>query len=95
VRNGYTIKIINKRHQGRDFRLTVSGSVPAQLSILAAADETATVTVGPDRLASFRVFLTVPAADVRGESAQVTFVVSDTASGDQAVYDSVFRGPSK
>jgi cytochrome c oxidase accessory protein FixG len=96
VRNGYTLKVINKLHQERNFRLSVAGSLPAQVSVLGGetADEPV-LNVGPDRLASFRVFLTAPASALGGESTAITFAVSDPADGTQATYDSVFRGPAQ
>ncbi|HEY5598160.1 MAG TPA: cytochrome c oxidase accessory protein CcoG [Kiloniellales bacterium] len=96
VRNGYTLKVINKLHRARDFRLSVAGSLPVRISVLGGepADEPV-INVGPDRLVSFRVFLAAPATALRGESTSVTFTVTDPASGARATYDSVFRGPAR
>ena len=96
VRNGYTLKVINKEHQARALRLSVTGSLPVHMNIVGGepADEPV-INVGPDRLVSFRVFLTVPAKDLRGESAAITIGVSDPVTGAQATYDSVFRGPAQ
>jgi len=96
VRNGYTLKVINKLHQTRDLRLSVTGSLPVRMNVLGgvAADEPV-INVGPDRLVSFRVFLTVPAEELRGESTAITLIVADPVTGAQATYDSVFRGPAQ
>ncbi|MHA1599927.1 MAG: cytochrome c oxidase accessory protein CcoG [Alphaproteobacteria bacterium] len=96
VRNGYTLKIINKLHQARDLRLSVIGSLPVQMSMLGKTSaEDLAITIGSDRLASFRVFLTVPATALQSESAAVAFAISDPTTDIQVTYDSVFRGPAQ
>ena len=92
VRNGYTIKILNKRAEDAAFRLTVEGLPDAELKIVAATDiDPAALPVPGDRLASYRVFLS--AAAPKDGAADIEFRVEDLADGASATNDSIFRGP--
>ncbi len=96
IRNGYTLKVINKLHEARDYRLSVEGLDEIAVAVLGrAAGAEPRFTVKADRLASFRVFLTAPRAVLAGAAASVRFVVTDVEDGAQAAYDSVFRGPER
>jgi len=96
IRNGYTLKIINKEHDTRRFRLSVAGAAGATLDVVGVSDGGEPVlTVEPDRLASFRVYVTLPAKDLEGSSLPIDFVVEDTTSGARATYDGIFRGPER
>jgi len=96
IRNGYTFKIINKLHEQREFKLSVNGIKGAKLSVVGldlAPGDTPRFRVGPDKLASFRVFVEAPRASLTGVSTAFTFVLTDTASGAQARYSAIYRGP--
>ncbi len=97
VRNGYTLKISNKTHDGRNFVLTLDG--PAGATAMRVGGDTAGAAphfpVGPDQIASFRVFVTVPAGALTDESAALTMILSDPGSGTRAVEETSFRGPAK
>jgi cytochrome c oxidase accessory protein FixG len=83
IRNAYTVKILNKRHEPRLFRLQTQGLPEAQLSI-AGEGEAAALRVGTDDLREFRVLVTVPAPVLsRLETSPTSFrlVVTDVASG--------------
>ncbi len=96
VRNGYTLKIINKLHRTRALRLSATGPLPTRVSVLGnPSTDDPVMNVGADRLVSFRVFLTVPATALQGESTAVAFAISDSATDTQVTYDSVFRGPAQ
>jgi cytochrome c oxidase accessory protein FixG len=95
IRNGYTLKIINKLHDERRFALAVEGLGPVAVSVVGMEPTAEPVfAVKPDRLASFRVFLAAPRAAVADESMPIRFVITDPERGSRAVYDSVFRGPA-
>jgi cytochrome c oxidase accessory protein FixG len=97
IRNGYTVKIINKEHAERTFRLSVDGLSGHKISVIGMEDLTGDpmLTVMPDRLASYRVFISAPRADLKGESTSIDFVVTDVKSGVHVDYDAVFRGPKE
>ena len=99
VRDAYTIKILNKRAEPRDFRLTVAGLPGARLSIAeqdeAAADSATGVdlTVNPDSVGTFRALLHAPAGAVKGEAA-IVFTIRPSEGHEQPVTHPVtFHGP--
>jgi len=96
IRNGYTVKIINKEHDTRHFRLSVTGARGATLDVVGVSEGgEPIVAVEPDRLASFRVYVTLPAEELERSSVPIDFVVEDTTSGVRATYDGIFRGPER
>jgi len=96
VRNGYTIKIINKEYAERTFSLKVEGLDGYKIDVVGRdAEDVPLLPVKPDRLASFRVFVSAPAGELKGESTPITFKIGDTASGLEVSYDAVFRGPRR
>ncbi|RMD62523.1 MAG: cytochrome c oxidase accessory protein CcoG, partial [Alphaproteobacteria bacterium] len=96
IRNGYTLKIINKEHRERTFALTLEGLPDYRISIVGRETTSGApvLRVGADRLASYRVFVTVPAAALNAASMSVTFVLTDTETGVRTSTDNVFRGPA-
>jgi len=93
IRNGYTVKIINKQHQDRHFTLALEGLANVGIDIVGAELSAEDLPVGPDSLASFRVFVSAPRASLTETSSDVRFLVIDRDSGEQVAYNSVFRGP--
>ena len=94
IRNGYTFKIINKKHEQRHFDLAIEGLPGAEIKLIGAADGAPKFTVEPDRLASYRLYVLAPAAVAHG-SVDFSFVLSDSGDGQQVRYDATFRGPEK
>src|SRR5262245_54548494 len=83
VRNAYTVKILNKRHEPREFRLEAKGLPEAQLA-LAGSSGPGVLRVDTDDLRDFRVLVTVPAPALARLTASPTpfrLVVTDVASG--------------
>jgi len=84
IRNGYTIKILNKLHEPRMVVLSPEGMPGARLTIVGVDDgEGAPVRIGTDDLRELRVYVTVPAAEVkklRSSSTPISLVVRDAAS---------------
>ncbi len=94
IRNGYTLKILNKQHSVRSFQVSVEGLSDAELSAVGEGEGTnLEVSVKPDRLRSFRVFVTVPADKIDKEVTDIEFVLTDPSDGSVARNDSIFRGP--
>lgn len=85
IRNAYTVKILNKRHEPRNFRLHVLDLPEARLSIAGGVDA-GRFQVNTDDLRELRVFVTVTAtAASRMPKAGTTpfrLVVTDLASQD-------------
>ncbi|RMF15225.1 MAG: cytochrome c oxidase accessory protein CcoG [Alphaproteobacteria bacterium] len=100
VRNGYQLKVLNKSHDARDLKLSIEG-LPA-VSILRPLHEGPAdrIRVDPDDVAAVRLYLKVPKAVLRDSAfddgeAEVTFRLTDPASGSQAEAHSVFRVPTR
>ena len=83
IRNGYTVKILNKLHQPREFTLEVRGLPNAQLAIL-GVEPGAKIRVTTDDLREVRVFVTVPREALARIAEAITafaLVVRDAQSG--------------
>jgi cytochrome c oxidase accessory protein FixG len=99
LRNGYTIKLLNKAYETRNYALTVEGLADARLSIVAAeGGDAASIAVAPDGLRTIKAYVTLPrTAASRLPAAQnpLTFVVRDLADGAEIRHSTTFRGPEK
>ena len=99
IRNGYTLKILNKSRSEGLYELQVAGISEAKLTVVGHDGTTGEGSVElkakPDSVASFRVYVAAPRSTVRGESMPVTFTVRETQAGETATYSSVFMGPPR
>ena len=96
VRNGYTVKLLNKLYQPRAFNLRVEGLQEAELNIV--GHEGGVVPVPPDKLASVTLYVTLTKDAVRALSSQANafnFVVTDMVSGSRTEHAATFQGPPK
>jgi cytochrome c oxidase accessory protein FixG len=96
VRNGYTIRIVNKRLKYRDFIVSVDG-LPSTLvdfvGLPPRADGRQLVTVGPDQTKEVRVMVTDYSATPPPPSTSILFRLTDIDSGDIAEMRDHFFGP--
>lgn len=87
IQNNYTIRVVNKQNQERDYVLSVSG-------IEGIAIESATrFTVGPESVHSTPVSVIVPHKQATGGQAIEFQLVSTDGSDIRIVEESRFRGP--
>jgi cytochrome c oxidase accessory protein FixG len=96
IRNGYTVKILNKLHQPREFRLETRGLGGARLAIV-GMDAGAKIRVTTDDLREVRVLVTLPPAQVAhiGSNAiPFALVVRDVASGRETARTTQFQKPA-
>jgi cytochrome c oxidase accessory protein FixG len=96
VRNGYTLKILNKQRAERRYVLHVAGIPGAKLAVVGhdgAADSSVELDAKADSVASFRVYVAAPRGSLRGDSTPVTFTVREKQVGETASYNAVFMGP--
>jgi polyferredoxin len=94
LRNAYTIRIVNKRQQTREFSLSLSG-LPAGIvdfvGLPPRSDGRLVIEVGPDQTREVRVLVTDYGAG-GPESEPVIFRLTDVATGDQVLAgDHFFR----
>ncbi|RMF67936.1 MAG: cytochrome c oxidase accessory protein CcoG, partial [Alphaproteobacteria bacterium] len=100
IRNGYVVKILNKAHEERRFRLTLAGLPAYALVRPFAKGDPAILTVGPDDVGEFRVYVRIPRQAAhelapRAPEVGVTFVVRDPVSGAEARRESIFTLPRR
>ena len=93
IRNGYTVKILNKLHQTRHYRLTVDGLPGAVIKVVGRDDGEPLFTVKPDRLASFRILVWTARANLTGETTDIRLRLLDQDGGATAENETVFWGP--
>jgi len=96
LRNGYTVKIVNKANSIALFELNVQ-DLPG--AVLTEADEglgPATqlgLPVNSDSVGTFRVMFAGQPAALHDGAQAIDFVLSNTLTGEHTVYHSLFMGP--
>ena len=91
IRNGYTVKILNKSHALRQYALEVGGLPGMTVSVL--GEDGLVLPARPDTVATYRVYVTAPRTALGEKAEDLTFELTDRASGAEAKHKSVFRGP--
>src|SRR5690606_2655918 len=84
LRNGFTVKILNKQHHERSFHLGISGIEGSKMSIVGYGEPTAKIDVAPDDLRALKVHVTVPSAQrhlLDGSSTPFQLEVIDAVDG--------------
>jgi len=98
IRNGYTIKILNKSREARRFTLTLDTPSGAVLSAIGTeqAEPGAPVvfTIPSNAVAGHQVFVQLPSDLLESDAMDVAFVLTEDAGGESVRYVSSFRGPS-
>jgi polyferredoxin len=97
LRNGYTVKILNKLYEPRSFKIGIKGLAGATLSIIGhEKDADPLVPVAPDELQSVRLYVALNKAGVAAlpeTTKDFSFIVSDRENGTQAEHRANFQGP--
>jgi len=95
IRNGFTVKVLNKLRNYRDFRLTVEGLEGARMSVVGAPVDAqgALLRAGPDRVDHFRLFIRAPRRSLKGHATPFRLVLGDPGRNERIVYEAVFHGP--
>lgn len=94
IRNGFTLKVLNKLHEPRTFAVSLEGLPGGQLRL--GDQDVPEIAVPTDVMNEVRVFVTVPKADLsklRGDTSPFNFIVRDAASGTIATRKATFRRP--
>ena len=94
VRNAYTVKITNKLHDARIYRLSVEGLPGIDVSRVGGEDGLPIFRVGPDTIQGFRVLITARGADIPA-SRDLLFVIEDGASGETSTSESTFKAAKR
>jgi cytochrome c oxidase accessory protein FixG len=96
IRNGYTVKVLNKRAGARALRLSVDGLPGAGIWTAGSTEgptEFLMVDAGADRLATTKVFVRAEPKPSSGSRIAFRFVVTDDTTGERAEYETWFEGP--
>ncbi|WP_417429613.1 cytochrome c oxidase accessory protein CcoG [Kiloniella sp.] len=97
IRNGYTVKILNKERMQQQFLVTVTGLDFKDIKIndIENVGPVPVVDVKSDNLRSVHLFLTVDAQELETASEPITITVTNKETGYSVSNDSVFIGPNK
>ncbi len=99
IRNSYAVKVINKSRDEQHLQLTVDGLPGATLGFVGADIHNGAagtrLTVHPDSVGTFRIFLTVPAGIAPSGSKPIEFTAADATGRKRAAHDAVFVGPAR
>jgi cytochrome c oxidase accessory protein FixG len=97
VRNTFTVKILNKQYDTRQFDLRIEGIDGARLTVLGQEGQAAPrIEVVPDDLREVKAYVTVPAsalAGIKAETASFRFVARDVVDGKETARTASFRRP--
>jgi cytochrome c oxidase accessory protein FixG len=95
IRNGYTVKILNKAREPRAYELAVSGIAGPRVSVVGEEGRTAsdrvTLTARPDSVATYRVYVAAPRTG--RESAPIDFSIGTPDGRGRAHQSSSFVSP--
>lgn len=96
LRNGFTLKILNKQHGVRRFHLALADLDGASMSVVGFETKDPVIEVVPDDLRALKVLVTVPAAArdrLHGNATEFRFAIIDAGDGSVTYHDATFRGP--
>ncbi len=96
VRDGYTVRFLNKRTEPADFELAINGLPGATLtSVLAKTlpNGHLAVSVDADATLEIPVYVSTPANVTAPKSTPITFTATDLKTGEHSVVTDNFFGP--
>ena len=96
IRNGYTVKLLNKIPEPRTIVVTLQGLRGAEMNVMGInqpPDRSFVVNVEPDRLKTLRVFVRQPRDQIASTSQTFRFVVEDKSSFETDTYVATFEAP--
>jgi cytochrome c oxidase accessory protein FixG len=98
VRNGYTLRILNKRGEARSFALELGGLGGAALSVVGGDGKNGgAIEVPANELRTLKIYVSVPGNAARGlpEKSDLTLTVRDLGDGTASQRETTFRGPGR
>ncbi len=98
LRNGYTLKILNKDRVAKTFALGIEDLAGATLSVIGhepAPGQPILLEGRPDTVTSYRLYVTAPAAAVASHQQPIQLSLTDQADQTVARFETVFRGPER
>jgi cytochrome c oxidase accessory protein FixG len=98
LRNGYTFKILNMKREPKTYLLAASGLSGAEITVTGVQPQPSSsveLSVAPDEVGTFKVFVKAPPASLGGKLTDFTFVLTDLATRQMIEQRSVFTGPGQ
>lgn len=96
IRNGYTVKIVNKHQVARRFKVELTGIDGLKTTIVGHDDPTAAIEVGPSNVKALKVFTALPhdkAKALTSDSTPIKLTVTEVDGAASSSRDSSFRSP--
>jgi cytochrome c oxidase accessory protein FixG len=92
VRNGYTLKLMNRSLAPRTFLLSLEGVVPKGINVIGVGVVTQPVplAVDADKVRAVRILVTVAKSDLTPGSHEIHFVLVDPKTGERRAADAIF-----
>jgi cytochrome c oxidase accessory protein FixG len=97
IRNGYTVRILNKKHGVHKFAISIKGLKDPAISYVGIEAGEPPVAVKSDDVRAVKLYVTVPPKEVAQmpATANISFVVRDIADGAETTRHTNFKGPGK
>jgi cytochrome c oxidase accessory protein FixG len=96
IRNGYTVKLVNKHQVPRRFKIELTGIDGLTTTIVGHDDATAPIEVAPSNVKALKVFAALPREKARAltsDSTPVTLTVTEVDGNASSSRDTSFRSP--
>jgi len=97
IRNGYTFKILNMQREPKTYLLATDGLIGAEISVLGKHHDPGPyveLSVAPDDIGAFKLFVKAPMASLTGKSTPLGFYLIDLDTRESLTYEAVFNGPA-
>lgn len=105
IRNGFTLRVLNKTLRPRTFVLTARGLQDFTLALQGRdlEEQAVLLSVGPDSVRTVKAFISVPPEAVDGEAMDFSFVLIENVANEDSIlghpvdseFETRFRGPSE
>ena len=96
IRNGYTVKLLNKIAQPRAVTVSLDGLPGGEMSVVGldhGEGRAFAVSLEPDRLKTLKIYVRQPRGLVDGRVQNFRFLVVDAENGENAAYTANFDAP--
>ena len=95
IRNGYTLKVLNKKTEDHTYTLSVQGLEQASLNLVGGESNAnfLQISVRAGSVGAFRVYVTAPQDAVQERTADVQFIFVNNETEERVVHRSLFAGP--
>ncbi|MCP5382962.1 MAG: cytochrome c oxidase accessory protein CcoG [Kordiimonadaceae bacterium] len=97
IRNGYTIKIMNKTTAEQKYIVEVSGingiTLRTEDADEFAADGSPIISVPRDKLRSLKLYVAIPRKELNDDSVDITIKVKQLGGDEEDVQTTTFKGP--